>query len=239
METSESEAVEPITPQHDETDYRIPEPLPPNYPFIDISPTKTEILAGLGPSSSNSWHPQNSKIAKQDKSNELIFGLSYLRKVGIDKSHRFFFGGILEYSNETQKYAYTNGESVEQTHKKISLGPLMHYIAYKKDYFKINYLFSLQATALMSYVTYNNNDWGEDSRKLSVFALRAQGGIDFEWFFNKDKLALNFTLLSTVNQPYTLVGSGGTKPYIWGGDTTISNKLSATYAAFVGFTIYQ
>ncbi len=118
--------------KHDETDYRLDEPLPKGYPLYDLRSFKTSILVGQGTKNLDSYN-YSSGYQQIKYSNKFeIFGF-YGKRLTIKKNNRLYFGIMTTFSNSKNDLVLTDSRSAEESWTRISAGPSLSYDFYR-DY---------------------------------------------------------------------------------------------------------
>lgn len=109
----------------DPTDYRISEPLPPNYPFIQEIGHKGYIGLGMGKPSDNFYPAGNLRDTTSNSSFQ--FWANWSKQIDFDQERRLYWGwtGVFESYNNT----YLREESLkgEESTMRLAFGPGLNY----------------------------------------------------------------------------------------------------------------
>ncbi|OFZ16533.1 MAG: hypothetical protein A2X86_12105 [Bdellovibrionales bacterium GWA2_49_15] len=131
----EREKLTEISPfEHDPTDYRLEEPLPPKYPIYDPNRYRMALAYAFGPQRKVNY-PYPSLITGEDFKVRKGFYGHYIKKVDWDPYDRFYFGFFGYYFTSETDFSLLSGTFAIEEQKIISIGPYFSY-----DTFRINKL---------------------------------------------------------------------------------------------------
>lgn len=122
--------------KNDDTDYRLSEPLPKNYPLKEQTGFKSNTSLNLGFSNRSSY-PYQDPIKDQGKDLYTGFSFSWLRKVDWEENNRFFFGGIFQLNTEGSTFIFDQYNTKEDA-LSLGIGPVLSYEAWRNEKYKIN-----------------------------------------------------------------------------------------------------
>jgi hypothetical protein len=114
---------------HDDTDYRLVEPLKKNYPYKSKTGFKGSFSFGIGTQSKTSY-PYTERITSQNYQNKFEFNAIWSRKVSWDETDRFYFGAILTGTHHENKLRLQTRKASERW-VKAGIGPYFSYDAWK------------------------------------------------------------------------------------------------------------
>jgi hypothetical protein len=118
------------TIQPDPTDYRLEEPLSPNYPLATpVGYRGQGILGVTQPYTEN--YPYRGSILAKGYMTPVDFNYTIMRNSQNDQQDRFFYGATLGLRFLENSYLLSNLRTSEETMLKIGLGPYLNYDAYK------------------------------------------------------------------------------------------------------------
>lgn len=119
--------------QHDHTDYRLPEPLPKDYPLkIEQTGYRGHFQIALGQPNMQTY-PYNQDIL--DSSFDLLkaFNFIYTERAKVDDlEDRLYFGAIAGFQVSTVEYVLTS-QVAKQEQTLFYIGPHLNYEAYKAE----------------------------------------------------------------------------------------------------------
>ena len=164
---------------HDNTDYRLEEPINKNYPFIKSGNYRGQMSFSLGEPNYTAY-PYQQRIL--DSSSELLKEVDFVwsRAEAIDKKNRFFFGakGGLHFSKikhllETQ--------SASQSNFRLTIGPYASYDTFKTESSVFNIYTSLQYHLVdRMEISISDNSGISDSRVYDTY-LGFSGNLGFNY----------------------------------------------------------
>lgn len=146
LKTKDSQEFDQAMIEHDDTDYRLQEPLREGYPFFQKSGYKGLSQLAIGRSHFQAYpFTQNTEQTTANLSSEFSFIWSKLRKV---ESHsRFFFGVIFSFGTASIDYTLKAGEA-RQEQTRLGVGPLASYDLLRNKNYGLNIYFSIQAALI-------------------------------------------------------------------------------------------
>lgn len=170
-------------PSHDQTDYRISEPLNKNYPFEDEIGYKGQSQFALGVPNFRTY-PFRENISDTEINFSKEFNFIWSKAVKENEERRFFigaFGGVhfssTDYLLRTQQ---ANQENI-----RISIGPMVSYDLLRDFKRGLNIYFSIQ-TSLMDTmkVSVKSQSLGEkeDRQYFSVLPLSSVMGLNMQFY---------------------------------------------------------
>ncbi len=124
-----------ITPEYDDTDYRLREPLPKKYPLLNNLGHRGMFLGGIG-QQNHTRIPTTNAITSTEQGYKFDFEMFWLKNVEFDKLERFYFGAMASYTyfqDRTERFnTNTNfNETYDELMIRISIGPVVYYDAWK------------------------------------------------------------------------------------------------------------
>lgn len=139
----ESEAVFPLA--LDETDYRLLEPLPKNYPLPSPSGIRAFGLLGYG-QNTQSPYPYARNVINEGSSGSFEFMGGLARAAILDRADyrlenkRFFFGGMILFSKNLNYYELVDYSISIEDRTRLGIGPYLSYDAYQTEKNQITFL---------------------------------------------------------------------------------------------------
>jgi hypothetical protein len=127
----------------DNTDYRIEEPLPKNYPFKNVEGYRSNFLLGLATPAANQYD-YSQKIKKKNFLPQYDFSMSIFKKSKTKVEDKFFVGGTLNINSYNNSFELENSRAGENFFR-IGLGPTLSYDAYIREKYRL----SLQTSILL------------------------------------------------------------------------------------------
>lgn len=187
----------------DPTDYRIDEPLPKDFPFIQETGYRGQTLFSLGtPATSNYPYRESIKDTGFDYNKELIFVWS--RQVKWDLARRFFFGGMYYVHSAYTKHTTENIAAGETT-LKMGAGPLLAYDVWKDDKYILNMYGSIMFNFYDNIKIDQNNPTASESNSLEYDAIHFGSRVGTQFFVKNAFSKLDFVMGVNLNieMPFT------------------------------------
>lgn len=162
--------------EHDDTDYRIPEPLPEKYPIRQLTGFRGQFFINFGSFNNESYNYDESVL---DSSNDSYFSMHFLwsKEAELDLSKRFFFGAFFTVYNSTTTYLLANNKSTENN-VKIGAGPYLSYDVWKNNKHMLT-LFSSIQVYLFDRLTIEYAN--ESNYKYSAISLGIFNGLNYAY----------------------------------------------------------
>lgn len=226
---------------HDPTDYRIPEPLPKGFPFIQSAGNRTSVSLGLG-------LPSDAPYSYPGKIEDSGFGffkeinLIWAKNQGSRITKRFFFGGMLNASMYELEYklsgANTGNRQAKERNFKLSAGPYASYDIWKAQSYLINLYGSLQFVFLdiIDVEQESTEDSSlSDARSFSSYHISPRAGVSFQK--PRALYALDFIagFNVSVELPHTFSAQDEAKVEAWWDGDEFSQKTYTQITYFLGF----
>jgi len=204
----DSRELDYLGPEFDNTDYRIPEPLPEKYPIKQPSGYRGQFYLSFGSFNSENYIYPDKVL---DSSSDSFYSLNFLYAKGakFDESKRFFFGALFNLYKSSSTFLFQDFTSTEESFK-FGLGPYLSYDAWKNEKYMITLFSSLQVY-LYDRLTINRSAATDTEVEYSTMSFNLKSGI---YFTIQDVLA-DFDFISGLgadfNPPssYDLKSSGG------------------------------
>lgn len=120
-----------VTP-HDDTDYRITEPLIDTYPFFVKNLFRAELASMfMAPEKDSYQYKITPKNANESAGAGAV--LNYLRKIPFDKTNRIYFGGSLSYYYSSSYYDITSTIATLENNNLFQIGPMIQYDIHRTE----------------------------------------------------------------------------------------------------------
>jgi hypothetical protein len=222
--------------KHDSTDYRLEEPLPPDYPFNFFDHYRASVQLGtlFSPQTNYSY---NTPVKEQSKSNQYYLSALFLKKTKIDYSERLYFGGKIKLAYQRNKFTLDRRDSTE-IDTTIGLGPYISYDIYRTFKYRI----TLNGSTLINIINKRNitqelSNGETDSKDFSTISIVPTIGATFE----KLNILPNFDMVTGVNFGLELAHTmknkeGSSKPELWNSSSNdiIKRPTRGQLSFFVG-----
>lgn len=165
-------------PEHDPTDYRLEEPLPPNYPLLTDSGHRGQFLFGLTSPYLESYpYPESAK--SKGYTSPVDFNVTVLRKVPYDLQDRFYFGGSFNFRSFNNSYSFFDNRSSKEQGLKFGIGPYISYDAYKGEKNRLNIYGSIIFYFFNQLKVTQSNDQFKEERNYRAFSLAPKLGFQY------------------------------------------------------------
>lgn len=195
---NDSKELDQSIPLIDNTDYRIPEPLPKDYPFIQPTGYRGQMNISFGGFNSENY-TYDEKV--RDSSKDSFISIDFLWSKGFDEdlSRRKFKGILASVSNSKSTFLFDSATSTEQV-LKIAAGPYFSYDTWKNE----NYIVNIYSSLLLNF--YDNLEIAReegsqlDKAEYYSYSLQMKSGVslaikdflaDFDFLVG---LGVNFAL---------------------------------------------
>ncbi len=139
-----SQAVTPFKP--DPNDYRLTEPLPPDFPWGERRTWRSTLSFQMGPDIKSNYN-YNRVLTEEDYTNRYGLQMSYGRKADWDTENRFYFGGIFHAWTSAARFTLFDDRKATEARSQLALGP---YISYDPWRYNGNRL-TIQGSLLLNY----------------------------------------------------------------------------------------
>lgn len=137
--------------EHDPTDYRLIEPLPPNYPFLQDEKIRlAQFQFALGPGRQRGYsYPDQEQIARKDYGKQFALHFS-VYPWPLDDARRFHFGLHVNLQRQRDAVDFENGVTSRESYRQWALGPMISYDFWRTAHHRLQ----LSAALLASYDYY-------------------------------------------------------------------------------------
>lgn len=195
---NDSSELDQNIPLIDNTDYRIPEPLPKEYPLIQATGYRGQMTISFGGFNSENYS-YDEKV--RDSSKDSFLSMSFVWSKGFDEdlSRRKFKGILASVSNSKSTFLFDSATSTEQA-LKIAAGPYFSYDAWKNE----DYIVNIYSSLLLNFYDNIEIDRDENSQldkaEYYTYSLQMKSGVslavkdflaDFDFLLG---LGVNFAL---------------------------------------------
>lgn len=227
--------------QHDNTDYRLPEPLPKDYPL------KEEILGYRGHfqfalgQPNIQIYPYKQKILDSSFELSKAFNFIYSKKADLGGfEDRVYFGAIAGFQVSAVDYVLTS-QVAKQSQTIFYIGPHLNYEAYSKEKIAINLYLNMQVLIYNNLsIELKDNDTGDKELRDYTNPIGVSPNIGSSINFKKS--FLNFDTLLGFNLrgiiPYTYTArTKADDPELWNnGDAgdNFNQSLRVELSYFLG-----
>ncbi|MEI8346597.1 MAG: hypothetical protein WCG27_03965, partial [Pseudomonadota bacterium] len=176
------EESQPISPPgYDNMDYRLEEPLPPDYPINRRDQYRASISWGTGPSRKDSYD------YKVDPSSEDYhvrqgFNFIYSKNIRFDKTRRHFWGGMFQYMAQQVDFTLKDRRESHESQSLYGLGPYFSYDPYRTTNNRLTFGGGFLTNWHRSIIAQQNERLSEE-RAFSGFSFAPT--INVHWQFLK------------------------------------------------------
>jgi hypothetical protein len=182
-------------PAFDNTDYRIAEPLPKNYPLIAPGGYRGSFTLGWGAQNETNYPYQESIKSKGYGFRNELNGV-WSKRAKFDKEKRFYHGGMLNYSSTFNKFVTKSFESIEEN-QRLALGPYLSYDPFRNEKYTFtifgSLLFHLRNSTNIRIDDVETGDKSETNFSANNFAMK------IGTFFQKDKITGDLDFITGFN----------------------------------------
>jgi hypothetical protein len=166
----------------DTTDYRLIEPLPKKYPFIQPQGYRGSILYSMGTTNPNNY-PFNQKINSRQSGAQHELNIVSAKRALADLSDRWYFGGMFVVRSFSQRLVMDQKlRTADEEWYKLGVGPLLMYDIFREDQHRVNIW-----TAIMLYPYNHTNILQTDKvtntssdRSYRSYSMAGRVGINYQ-----------------------------------------------------------
>lgn len=220
----------------DETDYRLDEPLPENYPLKTSTGYRGLFTMGITQPYYESY-PYLASVRTKGYSSPVDLNLAFMRKVPTDTQDRFFFGINFNLKFFENNYTLADGKKASEEGIKFGLGPYITYDAFKGKKDRVN-LFGVVNVYLFNQLTIDMKDQDQvDQRKYRAYSFAPRLGVQY----HRKKIIndLDFVLGTSIEaEPSSTFRSTEAASQVgwWrkGGNDSFSPSTTFSLAGFIG-----
>lgn len=229
------EYAEKISPfDHDPTDYRLKEPLPPKYPIVNEERYRAIANFALGPARKVNY-PYPNGIQTENFAPRMGVELSYLKNIEYDTINRFYFGAKFHFWQDEANFELGSGKTAKEQHGQFGVGPTVTYDAYRDDDYRVCFTGGFSFNWNRTLATIEGPD-EEENRIFSAFTITPEVGtlLQFPKVLPHIDLVLGTAL--QFNLPYVLNPQGpAINAESWNAESdSLSYPLGGNLTAFLG-----
>jgi hypothetical protein len=227
-----------ISPYHDkdETDYRLLEPIPENYPLQRSESYRAMFAIGAGPQRKINYKYVSPSVSEAYKPRYGITG-TYTKKLDFDNDNRLYFGGMFHLYNATSNFLLANTFTAEESKDQIGIGPYFSYDFHRTFKFRVN-LYGSISVNYERYLVKQEDNGTSESKTFSGMHLSPIIGLQYERI--KIFPTVNFIASTNLelNLPYTLkTDTNGIVDRFWqDSSNTIDIPFGAQFTVFAGIS---
>jgi len=221
----------------DETDYRLEEPLPKNYPLEESINGRGFFAFGMGPGHKTGY-PYNSDVNAEKVSTQKGIVFTYLRNVPFDLTNRVFFGGRFQAYSDDTEYSFTDGNTSTESQGQVGLGPFISYDAWRSSEYRLAIASSITINYHRSLISRSSTIEGlSEERTFTGFSVTPI----FTAFLQKREIVpdvdfiVGFDMHLTL--PHHLKSSTAEVPELWNtdpNDDQVPVPFGGLYSFFLG-----
>ncbi|MFL5783320.1 MAG: hypothetical protein ACJ76H_01840 [Bacteriovoracaceae bacterium] len=163
----------------DETDYRLEEPLPKNYPLPNRTGYRGQFLFGVLQPYYETY-PYLSPVKSKGYSSPLDFTAALMKEADEEKQDRFYFGGMANIRHHRNAFSFTNGSKSTEENYKFGIGPYVSYDAFKGMKDRVNLSAAIN-TYLLNFTTISQTNLAgkSDNRTYQAFTVAPRIGLQY------------------------------------------------------------
>lgn len=226
--------------EHDETDYRIEEPLPAGYPILEEDHAKLLVLYGAGPSNKSGYiYDQNYDFESYSSRQGLT--ITYTRKVSFDKTDRFYFGGEFQMYSQNAEFLFLDDRLIKENHSELGVGPFISFDVFRNDNYKITFAGALIVNYHRSLVSQRSVDGSQSEERLFTgYSFTPKMASYFIWRDMMPRISLDFVVGAEAFYRPAYTVSTLTEAEIssfWSDSDQLSFKTSGLYSLYAGVQI--
>lgn len=162
----------------DETDYRLEEPLPRNYPLHSPSGHRGQILMGFSRPYNEGYKYLDSAKTKGYMTPAEIY-MSLLWQAPHDFSDRFYIGGNWHFKAFENSFTFFDFRESKERYIQLGLGPVISYDAYKGEKNRLNLSYSINFHPLNYVAITQAKDGEKDTRVYRGLNFSSRVGIQY------------------------------------------------------------
>ena len=224
--------------EHDETDYRIEEPLPKGYPILEEDHARALILYGIGPSNKTGYIFDQSFDFESYSSRQGL-SITYTKKVGFDKTDRFYFGGVFQIFSQNAEFLFLDDRMIKENHSEVGIGPFISFDVFRTDKYKITVAGALIVNYHRSLVSQRSIDGTQNEERLFTgYSLTPKMASYFTWRDVIPRASLDLVVGAEVFYRPAYAVNSATEPQItnyWSDSNQVNFKASGLYSLYMGF----
>lgn len=160
---------------NDETDYRLREPLPKNYPFKNIGGYRGYLTLGFAQPYTESY-PYLSETKTKGYSTPIDVNVAFLKQFSFDTQDRFYWGVTFNVRTFENAYSLLNKNFATEKSLRLGLGPTLSFDAYKGPKNRVNLTGAILLNAFNQLKISQETPTGTDVRNYRT--------VDFTPVFN-------------------------------------------------------
>lgn len=235
----ERENLEPISPfDHDPTDYRLKEPLPPKYPALTDDRYRAFINLATGPATKVNY-PYADTLKGENYNLRRGVELAYLKNIEFDIVNRFYFGAKFHFWQDEATftlYDWNNEKKLAtEEHGQFGVGSYVSYDAYRDFRYRVSFNGGFTFNWNRTYVNLKSKD-EEENRFFSAYTITPSLGtlLQFPNALPRADIILGSSL--QFNLPYELLPAA--RPInqtSWNKDSDqIAYPFGGVFTVFIG-----
>ncbi len=165
--------------RYDETDYRLEEPLPKNYPLPHKTGYRGIFLFGIVQPYYESY-PYLSPTKTKGYSSPMDVSVTLMKEAGDKKLDRFYFGGTGNLRHYRNSFTFINGTKSTEENFRFGLGPYISYDAFKGNKNRVNIFTSINVY-LFNFTTINQTTSTNlsDNRTYQAYTIAPRIGVQY------------------------------------------------------------
>ncbi len=221
----------------DETDYRLEEPLPKNYPLPTVTGLRGQFLVGVIQPYNESY-PYLRAAKTKGYASPIDVSFSFMKEAGEKKIDRFYFGGTANLRRYKNNFNFIGGGSSTEENYRVGIGPYISYDAFKGLKHRLNIYSSINVYVL-NFTTINQTTAAglADSRTYQAFSVAPRLGVQYhrKSFFPDIDFVMGTAI--EMETPSTFYAKGGAKiEGIWNnpGSDRFKTRFVWNVGAFMG-----
>lgn len=163
----------------DQTDYRLEEPLPKNYPLKNVTGYRGQFLLGITQPYIESY-PYLSPAKTKGYSSPVDFSLTLLKEAGEKVNDRFYFGFTGNIRRYRNTFTFQSGTESSEENIRFGVGPYISYDAFKGEKNRVN-IYSSINVYLLNFTTIDQtlSNGDKDTRQYQAFTVSPRIGLQY------------------------------------------------------------
>jgi len=161
----------PISYKEDPTEYRLPEPLPRDYPLATSHRERGSMNVFMGPQQ-KVFYAYNSNVVREEQILHRGIEFQYATKVKNDLSERAFWGVSFFAQFDDSSFDLADGRSTTEIKRQYGIGPLVSYEYYRGEKWSNDVTGTLLFHSHIAYVRQvDATEINEEEREFSSYII--------------------------------------------------------------------
>jgi hypothetical protein len=222
---------------NDETDYRLKEPLPKNYPFKTKGGYRGYLTVGFAQPYTESY-PYLTSTKRKGYSNPIDVNATFLKQFSFDHQDRFFWGVTLNIRSFENTYSLQNLTFASEKGLRLALGPTLSFDAYKGVKNRVNLTGTLLLNAFNQIRISQETTSGSDVRNYRTTNVTPLLNVQYHRKSIMENIDFLIGTSMAVEPPATFKAKNGASvANIWKheGNDQFTTRIVFTLTGYLGF----